>query len=173
MKKKTIIKVTIIVFIIFVVLWLPITFAINSWFFVEDPEITFAEFPIEVTYELNGEIITVKEIYVVCYSGHNPMLGYQYKGYIQSTGEEGIILYEEGNLKVICELGDADYYIGKVGRYENDIVPPHIYCQEEKKTFVFFKKREYTALNETELYDQYGIKIIDWKTTELLDDHWN
>ena len=169
MKNKKIIGLILIILLIVSVLWLPMTFAINSWFFVEDPDFTYGEFPMELTYEANAETITVKEIYVVEYSGHDPMLGYSWSGHIQSTDEKGIILYQEKNLKVICKLGDADYYIGKSGRYENDIVIPHIYVQEEKRSFLFFSKKEYTVLTEGELYEQYGIKLISWTTAEPLD----
>ena len=173
MQKGKINVLRIIVLILFSVLVMSMLFILNSCFPAKNPNIMYEDFPMEVTYKINDEIVTLKEIYVVEYSGFNPELGYSYNGYIKSTNEDGIILYEEDNLKVICKLGDADYYIGKSGRYENDVVPLHIYCQEEKQTFWFFKQKEYTVLTENELYEQYGIKIISWTTSDPLDNYWN
>ena len=172
MEKGKIIILRMIVSILFSVLGMSMLFVLTSCRSKTEPQYTYEEFPMEITYKINDEIATKKEIYVVEYSGFNPELGYSYKGYIKSTDEDGIILYEEDNLKVICELGYADYYLGKVGRYENNVVPLHIYREETKNSFLFFKEKEYTVLTESELYEQYGIKIISWTTAEPLDDYW-
>ncbi len=171
MKKGKINILSIIALILFGVLVISMLFVLNSCRSEEKREITYKEFPMEITYKINDEIVTKKETYVVEYSGYDPMRGDTYKGYIKGTNEDGIILYAEDALKVICELGSTDYYIGKTSRPEDNVVP-HIYCQETKQTFLFFKKEEYTVLTESELYEQYGIEIVSWTTTEPLDDYW-
>lgn len=163
-KKVSILRI--IAFIFISVLVISMLFSLNSCFFVKDPDIVYQEFPMEITYEINDEIVTLKEIYVVEYIGFNPEIGYSYKGYIQSTGEDGFILYEDDDLKLICKLGDADYYIG-ITQYKND-VEPRAYRKEES----FFYGERYFFLDETELYEQYGIKIISWTTSKPLENYY-
>ena len=170
MKKKTIFLLIHIILIVLAIISLPLTFIIHSIFFAPPPSYaTYGEFPITLTYEINGETVTTNEIYVVECNGYNPMLGYTYSGRIQSTGEQGIILYQENNYKIICEFGTPDYYIGKTSGYENNIVPPHYYIQEEKRTFLFFKEKTFTVLTENELYEQYSIRLVSWTTAEPLE----
>ena len=163
---------TFLILLFVAVFWLPIALLIDAWFFTEDPDFMYGEFPMELTYEINGETHTVNEIYVVEYYGYVPTDGHHWTGHIQSTGEAGIVLYEEENLKVICELGDADYYTGFSGHYEDNIVRPRIRMQEEKSYLLFFKKKESTTLTEEELYDRYGIKLIRWTTAPPVEDAW-
>lgn len=164
-KKVNILRI--IAFVFFSVLVISMLFALNSCFGVKTPDIVYQEFPMEITYEINDEIVVLKGIYVIEYSGFNPELGHSYNGYIQSTGEDGFILYEEDRLKVICQLGNTDYYTGLI-KYENG-VEPRAYRKEES----FFYGEQYYFLDENELYEQYGIKIISWTTSEPLDDYWN
>ena len=170
-KKIILIILVVLAAIPFVVgLYLPLAF-FYTMVTHDDPDITYAEFPIELTYEMNGETYNVNEIYVVDYAGFDGMLGPTWRGYIKSTGKEGIILYQNNDVKVICELGDANYYIGKVG-YKGNIVPPNIYVQEEKPCFLFFKEDNITKLTESDLLQLYGIEIISWTTAEPLDNYW-
>ena len=169
MVRENVFTIIILVVIVAAVLGLPLTFIIYSLFIVEDPDFTYGEFPVELTYEINGEEVTVNEIYVVEYSAFNPMRGYIWTGYIQSTKEKGIILYEDDDLKVICELGYPGYYISEFDSDKAYIVTPNVYELTEKRTFLFSKETEKDYLTETELYEKYGIKIISWTTADPID----
>ena len=164
-KKVKILKI--IAFVFFSVLVISMSFALNSCFLVETPDVQYHEFPMEITYEINGEIVEQEGIYVIEYSGVDLELGHRYDGYIKSTGEDGFILYEEDRIKVLCKLGDAYYYTGLI-KYENG-VEARAYRKEES----FWDGEQYYILDETELYEQYGIKIISWTTSEPLDDIWD
>ena len=52
------------------------------------PEITYAEFPFEIVYELEGETVTVNDVYVCEYDGIGMNEGVgkyrEWKGYIKS-----------------------------------------------------------------------------------------
>ena len=170
-KVKKLLPVLVVILVIVAVLWLPATYIIGA-FFAEEPDMTYMEFPMEITYEINGDVVTRKEIFVVKYLGLDPSIGYTYKGYIKGTEEKGIVLYEEDDLKVICELGTVDHFLGKYGGYEDGDVPMKLYCQEEKG-FLLFKKEVKTDLTEGELYRKYGIKIISWTTAEPFEDYWS
>ncbi len=168
---KTILTVIFGVLILAVIWALPAAFTINA-LLQEPPEFTYGEFPMELTYEINGESITVNDIYVVEYSGYDGMLGYQWKGYIQSTGEKGILIYQENDIKIVCEIGDADYYVGKTGLYEDNIVIPNVFVIEESRKFLNFKSETVTYIPQDKLYEQYGIKLINWSTAEPLKDYY-
>ena len=167
-KRKTIFLILFVVLACIAVCWLPITMAIHSWFFVEEPDFTYGEFSIQLTYELNGEAIIVDDIYVVEYSRHNPMTGYSWSGHIKSTDEDGIIIYEEENLKIICELGDETYYTGEYKK----TLEPFVYLQKEERHFLFFKKEDIVVLSENVLFEQYGIKLVSWTAADPLDVYW-
>lgn len=169
MKNHKVFTIIVLIIVAAAVLWLPLTFIIYSLFIIEDPDFTYGEFPVELTYEINGEEVTVNEIYVVEYSGYDPMLGYGWTGYIQSTKEKGIILYKDDDLKVICELGYPGYYISEFESDKAYIVSPNVYELTEKRTFLFSKEPEKDYLTETELYEKYGIKIIGWTTADPID----
>lgn len=162
-KKGSILKI--VAFVFFSVLVMSALFTLNSCSLVKRPDIVYHEFPMELTYEINGEVVVLKDIYVVEYIGLNPEIGHKYKGYMQSTEEDGFLLCEDAHIKVICQLGNPDYYVGII-KYE---IEPRAYCKTES----FFYGEEYSFLDETELYEQYGIKIISWSTSEPLESYYN
>ena len=63
MKKKTIFLLIPIILIVLAIISLPLTFIIHSIFFAPPPSYaTYGEFPITLTYEINGETVTTNEI---------------------------------------------------------------------------------------------------------------
>ena len=123
--------------------------------FSKPPEVTYGEFPITLTYEKDGEIITQNAIYVCEYMGEDVMTGsVKWKEYIKGTGERGIIIYEENNVKIICELGSPQYYMGE-REYKKEKIKPHIVKEDNS-----FFDTKVSVLSESQLYEQYNIKII-------------
>ena len=170
MKKPQVILLIGVVCAVTAILVVSVMLAEDS-FFSEEPGITYAEFPLELTYEINGEPVSVNEVYVAKYRGRNVSTGDVWDGYIQRTGEEGIVLFEDGDCKILCELGNVDFYTGKY-TFENDSINPLVYLQEEKDGFLFFKETDYRLLTEEELYKEFGIRIISWTTSAPLKGYW-
>lgn len=111
---KVIVPVVIIALIPVILLLLGLsgwafTSIIGTWLFIPnppEPEITYCEFPFEIVYEIDGEIITINDVYVCQYDGIGANEGsgkYRvWKSYIKSTGEENLILFKDGNLTLAC-----------------------------------------------------------------------
>ena len=87
------------------------------------PSVTYGEFPFELEYEFNGVLITVSDIYVCEFAGFRTEMTCidkirVWKGYIKSTGEEGIFVYKgktpetKEKVFVYIELGAPQYYMG-------------------------------------------------------------
>ena len=104
MKKNVIILLVII-----------IVFSFSSCETVPEPQIKEGEFPFEIVYEIDGEIITVNDVYVCEFDGFDWNEGAgkhrKWKGYIKSSGSEGLILLEDGDLKFAVSVGSPEYYM--------------------------------------------------------------
>ena len=126
------------------------------------PEITYGEFPISVTYEIDGEIMTVNEIYVCEFSGYTGSGRRQWNGYIKSTGENGIVLLETKNEQLYYRLGVPSALMGDT-EMKQEIEPVVI----RKSTFWF--NNSAGVVGEDDLYSEYGIRIVDWSTVEPIE----
>ncbi len=85
------------------------------------PQITYAEFPFALTYEVNGEVFTVEDVYICEYDGLGANSGSgkyrEWNGYIKGTGEDGIVLKqveESGDVSAeyTIYVGSAEFYMG-------------------------------------------------------------
>ena len=63
MKKRKIIILRIIALILFSVLGVSMLFVLTSCRSKTEPKYTYEEFPMEITYKINDEIVTKKEIF--------------------------------------------------------------------------------------------------------------
>ena len=127
------------------------------------PQITYGEFPFELEYEIDGQIIKVEDVVVCKYDG----VGFgdngkflKWKKWILSTNEEDLLLLSDGNIKVYCTVGNADYYMG-----EN---------QEKKQVYpkVFIRKYENSLITSSadplELA-KYNIKILRYAFSDPIE----
>ena len=132
------------------------------------PEITYEEFPFELVYEINGEKITVNDTYVCEFDGFGSNEGVgkyrKWKGYVKSTGEEYVILIQDGDLKLCCSIGSASYYMGD-SDYETN--SPNIFYTKPNDMGGFTiggMPEELEALKE-----QYKIQIISWDLSDPIE----
>lgn len=120
------------------------------------PEIKYAEFPISLQYEINGEIFNVEDIIICRYDGIE--FGHDGK-YIKwdkklaSTGEKDLLLFSENNKKVFFSVGDAGYYMGE--DHKKLPLNPVIYVKEYT---------DYGTISSSA--SQYKINIINCKFPE-------
>ena len=122
------------------------------------PEITYGEFPFTFEYEINGEIIKVEDTVICEYDGVGLNSNGKYlkwKDWIESSGEEDILIVTDGNIKIFCNVGYAEYYLGEE-QYEQPFEP-------------FFVRIEYfpeggtsTRRAEDEELEKHKIKIISY-----------
>ena len=118
------------------------------------PQITYGEFPLELVYEIDGEIVEVSDVYICEYDGYDKESGKIYwKGYMESTGEAGFVLMKKPFQKVYCKIGSPGYYMGEV-QYGNDIQPTVIWES------IFYGAK---SIDKSELLEKYDIKIISYK----------
>ena len=134
--------------------------------------VKYAEFPFEITYEINGEVKTVNDIFVCKYDGVGMNEGVgkyiKWKGYVKSTGEEDILLIEDGNISMFCSIGSPEYYMGDPSYFIDGIarpdyrITPSIYYIEYPNEF----GGETIGIAENEHLEKYKIKLISWKLSD-------
>lgn len=132
------------------------------------PNITYGEFPFELVYEIDGEVVTVKDTYICEYDGIGANEGtgkYRvWKGYIKGTGEETILLCEDEDREVHCFVGDAEYYMNDEKYPEKRPFAPRVFDTAKPNKF---PKPE--LFSSEEIMDYYGIKIISYKFTDPIE----
>ena len=176
MKKST--KIMIIVSVALLLSPFILVFAMNAFawsaiffglLFSPDPpapEITYAEFPFEIVYEIDGEITTVNDVYVCAYDGVGMNEGVgkyrKWKGYVKSTGEADLILLEDGDLKLACSPGAPKYYMSDPEPPDTPYTP-HIYYI---RTNDVIGGTEAGILDIEELLEKYKIRLVSWELSE-------
>ena len=136
---------------------------------VPAPEVTQAEFPFEIVYEKDGEIITINDVYVCEFDGFgwNENVGKhrQWRGYVKSTGKDYVALVEDGNLKLVCYLGSAAYYMGD---------PSMAGADEHVPTINYIKTFESGGISSgvagiEPLLEQYKLKLVSWSLSKPIE----
>lgn len=143
--------------------------------FPPTPTIKYAEFPFELTYEFDGEIITVEDTYVCKFNGYGANEGTgiyrEWKGYVKSTGEEDILLIEDDNILIFCSIGSAKYYMGDPEYFADGIarpeyrITPSIYYVEYPNEL----GGKTIGRLENEHLEKYKIKLISWKLSDPIE----
>ena len=127
------------------------------------PEITYGEFPLELTYKVDDELITVTDVLVCEYYSYDETLDLiHWNEVMKSTNEMGFVLYDKGGVKITCRLGRAEYYMGEEGQEE----PQPIISKE-------IKWIGSSSLTEKELKETYGIELISWKTAPPIENFFD
>ena len=180
MSTRKIKKTSIIFIIVAIIILLPIIviFSLNlfAWSSIfiggllspnpQKPEITYAEFPFEIVYEIDGETITLKDTYVCEFDGFDWNEGVgkhrEWKGYFQSTGEEKFVLLQDGNLSLAVAVGYPEYYMSDPTEYEVAYEPYIYYIIEPNE----FGGTSSGVMDIEPILEQYKIKLISWKLSE-------
>ena len=127
------------------------------------PENTSGEFPFELTYEINGEMITVNDS-LMCkfdmyYGDFHNSKAVAWSSYLKSDeSKDEVLIAETDGVKFFCSVGSAGYYMGEYD--DNYEASPNVYSVQEHKlggTLTHFFQ------SEEELYEQYGIRIISYE----------
>ena len=125
------------------------------------PTVAKAEFPFKITYELDGETVTIDDVYKVNYvpnDADDNHKGRVYEGKRLSSGKNdtNIILKQDNNTRIELWLYlYADYLMGdpEYDYFEGEAFEPKIYYYDE---------------NETEYHDEetlaaQGVKLLNFE----------
>ena len=146
-----------------------LVFSLTACQTIPAPQITKAEFPFEIVYELDGETITVNDVYVCEFEGFdwNEAVGKhrRWKGYVKSTGKDHVVLLEDGSLKLACSLGSAAYYMDDPSMEGAGEFTPSIYYI---RTFESGGVSSGTSGIE-KMLEEYKIQLVSWKLSKPIE----
>lgn len=125
------------------------------------PTITEAEFPFSITYELDGETVTINEVYKARYvgnSGYSDTLTRMYVGETESSGDTGTVYTlkksENGRIELWTHIY-PDYLMGDPeGDYFDD---------REFEPSIYFFDLEETEYSDEETLAAHGVKLISFE----------
>ncbi len=135
------------------------------------PSVTYGEFPFEIVYELDGETITVNDVYVCEFDGYSVKGGIgapkerEWKGYLKSTGKDRLVLLEDGNLKFVCAVGYPEYYMSDPSKPNVEYTPFLYYIIYPNE----FGGESQGISDIEQLQEQYKLKLISWKLSEPIE----
>ena len=132
-----------------------------------EPEKKYAEFPFSLTYSINGTIITVDGTYVCKFKGIGWDTGRgfyrKWDGYVKETELENVLIVEDSERKIFCQVGDPRYYMehSEESSWSNETLsPPHLYAVKKVESF------DYMTVEQ--IKQNYGIEIISWDFSDPL-----
>ena len=133
-----------------------------------EPEKKYAEFPFSLTYSINDTIITVDGTYVCEFDkiGWDTGRGFYRKwtGYVKETGLENVLLVEDSEKQIFCQVGDPRYYMehshGLSWSVES-LSPPHLYVVKKSNNF------DYMSVEQ--IKQHYNIELLSWNFSPPLD----
>ena len=134
------------------------------------PQITYGEFPFELVYSFEGEITTVKGVYICEYTGlewnwnigtYRTWNGY-IEGYDEKYDESAIFITEDSDRIVFCFIGDAEFYMNDEQYPEKRPLTPRLYHTKKNLNIMY-------SLNSDEIAALYNIEIVSWKFSEPIE----
>lgn len=137
--------------------------------YVSKPQIKEGEFPFEIVYEIDGETVTINDVYVCEFAGFgwNEGVGKHrnWKGYFKSTGEEKFVLLQDGNLKLAVAVGYPEYYMSDPTVHGIEY-EPYIYYVISPDDL----GGTTSGVADIEpILEQYKIKLIRWNLSEPIE----
>ena len=135
-----------------------------------EPEVTYGRFPFKLVYEVDGERITVEDTYIIEYKGWDPggfNIGPYYLWDTSVTRKlpresvwqyfDRVLIIKKSHPRIEFMIGSPEYYFGLEERggsiYNHNGLEPGDFR---------ISSREYSGyISEEEIYEKYGIKIIE------------
>ena len=155
---KRILKSIGVIFIVVAIL--PLLFARCALSFYEsppEPEITRGEFPFVLTYEIDGEVVVVADVYVCEYLGFAFNMGMgihrAWEGYLKSNGSDGVYITEDSERKIYCYVGEPEYYMGDETYLPDGEITPHLYIVKKDP-------QKIDMMGHEEIMEQYSIRLL-------------
>lgn len=167
--KKTLSIFTNIIIIIFIVLLGSVIMIFLAKKHCE-PKIKYGEFPFSLTYKIDRETVTINNTYVCEFAGVGWDTGRgfyrKWDGYVKETGLENVLIAEDSERQIFCQVGDARYYMENSNdlHWSNDsLAPPHLYAVKKSSNF------DYMSVDQ--IKQTYGIEIISWQFSKPIENN--
>ena len=133
-----------------------------------EPTTKYAEFPFTLTYNVNGETVDINGTYVCEFKeiGWDTGRGFYRKwaGYVKETGLENVLIIEDSERQIFCQVGDPRYYMEKdeSESWETEsLSPPHLYAVN--------KSSEYNYISVEQIKQIYNIEFVDWNFSNPIE----
>lgn len=125
------------------------------------PVVTESEFPFSITYELDGETVTINDVYKVHYNEDKAYKYREYIGEIQDKKEDNtyyILKTEENGRIELWTQFYADYLMGdpEYDYFDEEPFEPRIYYYDEHET----------EFRDEETLAEHGVKLISFEYPE-------
>ncbi len=147
----------------------------GMWLFTPNPpqpQETNGEFPFELTYKIDGETITIRDVYVCEYDGVGFNEGNgkyrKWNGYIKGTGETSILLIEDTEREIYCFVGDAEFYMGDEKYPEKKPLAPRLYNVTNNSNVEYVE-----SYSSNEIMEYYKIEIISWTSSDPIENSFD
>ena len=135
------------------------------------PEITYAEFPFELVYEINGETITLSDTYVCEFDGFGWNEGEgkirQWKGYFKSNQQKDIVLIKDKNKEIVCDIGSPEYYMGDQKYNVSPRTDPILVLVEYYDTGGVS-----SSLCSDQIKEYYKIDLVSWNLSNPIENEF-
>lgn len=147
---------------------------LNFLISVPRPEITYGEFPVKLTYELNGEIKTIEDT-VICEFDGFEVIGEagKYRKWKTSlkSGNERLTLLDLRSLDEVNEFGqtmlELYFYYGNAEYYMGDTGDRQRAAQGLDRVSYHYQNKDGTTggsgYKADVAYEKYKIRLISWE----------
>ncbi len=195
--KKILIKIVLIPIIVFLLIFVCPWFAL--WFGLAimpnppKPVIKYGEFPYQLTYELDGEIITIEDVAICEFDGYKPRTeagqGRKWKIYSKSEAGTSSLYNEQGEKTdalwiTLADLRDRNilddsgnevlelYFYGGNGHYymDDELGSYDRNAQALTEIDYMYKtvdgKIRHSSFKAEKAYEMFKIRLISWEAAE-------
>ena len=135
------------------------------------PIIQYAEFPVELVYEIEDEKYEISDILICEYEGWTTTSGWIGKERCWSdrfeSGIDEIVIFDDGETKVEWEFFSAAEYMGDDDGYQKK------YYGTDPKFYVTSENNSGRRIFEDELLSEFGITIIEYKMPEPIENEFS
>lgn len=165
-------KISKVILIILIILLIPVTIISLPWLLIfglsilepspPAPEIKYGEFPFVLEYIIDGDFVVVQDVVICEYNGisWNEGAGKHrvWKKRLKNREEENVLIVEDGDIKIYCNVGDAEYYM-------ND----QKYSEVSSLTPTFYPNIGGLFFSQEDIMDKYKIELVSWKFSEPIN----
>ena len=148
---------------------------LNIFIYVPRPEVTYGEFPIKLTYSIDGDIYTAKDTVICEFDGFGADEGRgKYRKWTMKlkSGNENLVLLNLRGKNDVNDLGqtveELYFYYGNPEYYMGDVeldkqIPPQDLDEIAYSFYSDYAGYGNSAYKADEAYERYKIKLIDFE----------
>ena len=158
-----------------ILIWVIACIGLAIMFLVSDspppssPQIEYAEFPIELVYEIDGTEYEIKDTIICEYDGWE-IVGDSTKQRVWKmrleSGKDEFVIYDNGKTKIYCEYWSAATYMGDYESEEYDE-------NAELKFYLSHGGAHLRGTSTNELSKKYGITNIKFSPPEPIENSFS